>query len=96
MKATLKIRPELTAVGLVVYWYDYPAGQGAYGSGGWSRHAKHRPHPVLVTKRPQAVEFSGKSVIVDGIRKLKCTIVRESTGEVLRQDYELARIQRDL
>ncbi len=96
MKATLKISPQTQAAGLVVYWYDYPAGRGAYGSGGWSRHARHRPQPVLVTRRPQAIEYSGKSVIVDGLRKLKATIVRESTGEILRQDYELARIQRDL
>jgi hypothetical protein len=81
-----------------VYWYDYPTGQGAYGSGGWSRHAKHRPQPVMVIKDVDATEilFTGKSVVIAGVRKLKCTIVSKRSGEVLRADYDLERIKNDL
>jgi hypothetical protein len=26
-----------------IYYYEYPAGNRAYGGGGWSSRAKHRP-----------------------------------------------------
>lgn len=79
-----------------VYWYEYPARTGPYGSGGWSRHAKHRPKPVLVCRQPQRLELHGKSVLVDGVRKLKCVIVRVGDGAVVRDDYGVDRIKQDL
>lgn len=80
------------------YWYDYPRATGPYGSGGWSRNARHRPQPVIVIKNVDGKEitFNGKSAVIDGIRKLKCTIIRVSTGEVIRDDYGIERIKNDL
>lgn len=80
------------------YWYDYPTGNRAYGAGGWSRSARHRPAPELrrVPTRGSKIEFKGKSVIIDGIRKLKCTIVHQSSGQIIREDYDLDRIKDDL
>ena len=43
--------------------------------------------------------LSGKSVILtindEEVRKLKVTLVRNSTAEVVREDYEIDRIKRD-
>ena len=85
-----KLRGKFTA-----YYYEYPEGQGAYGSGGWSRYAKRKPAPLLIAEAPSTIELRGKSVYLDGKRKLKVTIVRNSTGEVMREDYELSRIKKD-
>lgn len=86
----MKLRGKFTA-----YYYEYPTGQGTYGSGGWSRNAKHRPYPVLITANPRSIEIKGKSVYLDGKRKRKVTIVRNTNGEVIREDYELSRIKKD-
>ena len=78
------------------YYYEYPAGQNnRFGAGGWSRGAKSRPMPRLVTKNPDKIEIKGKSAILDGERKLRVTIIRNTTGEVIREDYELSRILKD-
>ncbi|NDG72787.1 MAG: hypothetical protein EBY32_16120, partial [Proteobacteria bacterium] len=45
------------------------------------------------TKNPA---LSGKSVLFDGIRKLKCTIIRCRDGAILREDYPLQRITQEL
>jgi hypothetical protein len=77
-----------------VYWFEYPTGQNSrFGAGGWSRGARSRPMPKLVKMQPSKVEVRGKSVFFDGIRKLKATIIRNSNGEVMREDYDLARIK---
>lgn len=80
------------------YWYDYPTGNRAYGAGGWSRSARHRPAPVLrrVAARGSKIHFKGKSVFINGVRKLKCTIVQQNSGAILREDYSLERIKEDL
>lgn len=39
---------------------------------------------------------AGAAVIIAGTRKRKCTIVRGTTGEILREDYSLDRIKDDL
>jgi hypothetical protein len=76
------------------YWYEFPTGNRAYGAGGWSRHAKHRPAPVLVRHivRGSQIKAKGKSIFVNGIRKLKLTIVVQTTGQIIREDYDLHRI----
>lgn len=79
-----------------IYYYDYPTGNRPYGGGGWSSRAKHRPAPVLVIRETLNPRTSGKSVLFDGIRKLKCTIVRCRDGAVLREDYPIPRITQEL
>ena len=79
-----------------IYYYEYPAGNRAYGGGGWSSRAKHRPAPVLTIKETKNPALSGKSVLFDGIRKLKCTIIRCRDGAILREDYPLQRITQEL
>jgi hypothetical protein len=79
-----------------IFYYEYPTGNRAYGGGGWSSRARHRPAPVLTIKETKNPALSGKSVLFDGIRKLKCTIVRCRDGAVLREDYPLDRITREL
>ena len=78
------------------YYYEYPTGQNnSYGAGGWSRGAKSRPSPQLVIKEPTKIGIKGKSVFLDDVRKLKVTIVRNSNGDVVREDYDLERIIND-
>lgn len=80
-----------------VFWYDYPKQAGPFGSGGWSRNARHRPKPVLVVREVRDITLAGKAVMLpDGTRKLKCVIVRCATNEVLRDDYGVDRIKQDL
>jgi hypothetical protein len=79
-----------------IYYYEYPTGNRAYGGGGWSSRARHRPAPVLTIKETKNPAVSGKSVLFDGIRKLKCTIVRCRDGAILREDYPLQRITQEL
>ena len=76
------------------YYYVYPTGNRAYGGGGWSRRAKRRPKPELVRIAPAIVETHGKSVYLDGVRKLKVTLIA-STGEVVREDYPIERILKE-
>lgn len=78
------------------YYYEYPAGNRSHGGGGWSRQAKHRPAPVLVCREVTNPVLSGKSVLFDDIRKLKCTLVRKRDGAIIRQDYPLERITQEL
>jgi len=67
-------------------WLEYPTGQGAYGSGGWSRNAKRRPAPVLKEVVGDA-ELVGKAWIIGGVRKLKCNLWALEDGRLLKQDY---------
>ena len=76
------------------YYYVYPTGNRAYGGGGWSRRAKRRPAPELRTVTPEVVEIKGRSVYLDGVRKLKVTLIA-STGEVVREDYPIERILKE-
>jgi hypothetical protein len=80
----------------LVYYYDYPTGNRPFGGGGWSSRARHRPAPVIVIRETLNPQLHGRSVLFDGIRKLKCTIVRCRDGSVLREDYPLARITKEL
>lgn len=93
-------KPETLRGSFTAYWYDYPTGQNnRYGAGGWSRGARSRPRPQLTSVNPSKVVLSGKSVILtindEEVRKLKVTLVRNSTAEVVREDYEIDRIKRD-
>ncbi len=46
------------------YYYEYPSGQNnSYGAGGWSRGAKSRPAPQLVTKNPTKIGIKGLALI---------------------------------
>jgi len=64
--------------------------QGAYGSGGYSRNAKHKPLPRAVCVEGKVTE-KGKSIILpDGTRKLKATVFDDSTPpRLIRVDYDL-------
>ena len=91
-----KTKTETLRGKFTAYYYEYPTGQNnSFGAGGWSRGARSRPMPRLVTKNPSRIEIKGKSAILDGERKLKVTLIRDSTGEVVREDYELGRIIKD-
>jgi hypothetical protein len=84
MKATIP------ATKLKAVWLEFPAGNRAYGGGGWSRRAKHRPAPErreLITT--DVIETTGKSVIIAGRRKLKVNLYVAATGAVVRADYPL-------
>lgn len=73
----------------LAYTVKYPvfqAGSGPYGSGGWSRNARHRPQPQIVTKKTIDVKFLGKSIFVDGVRRLKAN-VWDAAGKPVRIDY---------
>lgn len=71
-------------------WQEYPVAQGLYGSGGWSRNARRRPAPVVKEGVGIAVQ-SGKSWVVDGVRKLKLNLWSLEDGSELKRDYpELA------
>ena len=80
----------------LIYFYEYPTGNRPYGGGGWSRHAKRKPAPVLTIREVLNPKLHGKSVIFDGLRKLKCTIVRKNDGAIVREDYPLPRITQEL
>jgi hypothetical protein len=80
----------------LIYYYEYPTGNRPYGGGGWSSRAKRRPAPVLTIKEIRNPTLSGKSVLFEGIRKLKCTIVRKRDGSIIREDYPLQRITQEL
>jgi hypothetical protein len=72
-----------------IYYLDYPKIQG---SGGWSSSAKHKPQPELVAVTDaSSIYFKGESVYFDTnqatVRKLKATIIRNVTGEIIREDY---------
>jgi hypothetical protein len=79
----------------LIYFYEYPTGNRPYG-GGWSRQAKRKPAPILTIRETLNPRLQGKSVHFDGIRKLKCTIVRKADGTIIREDYPLQRITQEL
>lgn len=64
---------QTTSIRLARVLYIEYTGHGSYGSGGWSRRAKHRPLPVL-HQFDGAVEISGASILFDGRRKLKAVV----------------------
>lgn len=74
------------ALAYTVKYLVFQTGTGPYGSGGWSRNARHRPQPQIVTKKTANVKFSGKSVFVDGVRRLKAN-VWDCNGKPVRIDY---------
>ena len=69
---------------------------GKFGSGGYSRNAKHKPLPRVVCVEGNVTE-KGKSIILpDGTRKLKATIFDDSIPPAcIRADYSLE-VLRDL
>ena len=93
---TKETKKEVLRGKFTAYYYEYPTGQNnRFGSGGWSRGAKSRQMPRLVVREPKCIEIKGKSAYLDGERKLKVTIVRNTTGEVMREDYDISRIIED-
>ncbi len=78
----------------VVQWFEFPTGNRAYGGGGWSRNARHRPAPERLQKIVKELEFKGKSVIVDGQRKLRLNIYDAKSKKWIRSDYP--ELQEDL
>lgn len=80
--------PSKTITGVfVVQWFEFPTGNRAFGGGGWSRSARHRPAPEKTQKRVTALEFKGKSIIVEGQRKLRLNIYDAIKREWIRVDY---------
>lgn len=69
-----------------VKYLVFPVGNRAYGGGGWSRNARHRPAPEIVEVKDAVVELKGRSVIVNGVRRLKCN-VWDGLGKPIRIDY---------
>ena len=70
----------------IVKWLEFPTGNRSYGGGGWSKRAKYKPKPELITIKTSHIKFQGKSVIVNGNRKLKLNIY-ELDGTPIREDY---------
>jgi len=73
---------------MIIKYLSFPVGNRPYGGGGWSRHAKYKPLPELVTLnvKPGQIKYKGKSVFINGQRKLKVNIFTNK-GKILRQDY---------
>lgn len=67
-------------------WLEFPTGNRPYGGGGWSRNARHRPLPEIRQGTGEAVQ-SGKSWVVNGVRKLKLNLWNLDTGECVKNDY---------
>lgn len=75
----------------VIQWLDFPVGNRAFGGGGWSRNAKHRPAPEPLQQVVGFIEERGKSFIVNGARRLKLNIYDATAKQWVRRDYpELA------
>jgi len=71
-----------------VKYLVFPVGNRPYGGGGWSRRAKYRPLPEVVSVVTPEVTFSGKKVIVNGVTRLKCNVWFYGKPEKpLRIDY---------
>lgn len=72
----------------VAKYLAFKAGTGPYGSGGWSRNAKHRPQPTVVTKLANSIKYSAGSRFwnIDGINKRKVNIWK-SNGEPIEISY---------
>lgn len=73
---------------MIIKYLEFQRGNRPYSAGGWSKNAKHKPLPVLVTRNVKSsdIKYSGKSVFIEGNRKLKVNIFTNK-GKVLRQDY---------
>jgi hypothetical protein len=73
---------------MIIKDLEFPRGNRPYGGGGWSRNARHRPLPEIRTLRVpnKSIEYAGKSVYVQGIRKLKLNIFTNK-GQTRRMDY---------
>lgn len=82
-----KLKSEILTGVFVVQWFEFPTGNRAYGGGGWSRNARHRPAPEKRQKKVTSLEFKGKSVFVNGERKLKLNIYDAIKGKWIRDDY---------
>ena len=67
-----------------ITWKEYPK---MGNSGGWSKNAVHRPLPVVYSKKVNVVEYKGKSVYVDGKRKLKFNLFDNTANVYLQRDY---------
>lgn len=81
-------KDELSGAGESYYAVSYLAWPLAGAQkGGWSKRAKHRPQPVPVYALAKQVEFKGKSVYVDGVRRLRLNLKEYPSGRVLRMDY---------
>jgi len=70
----------------IVKWLEFPVGNRAFGGGGWSKRAKYKPSPEIKTIRTSDVVFDGKSVYVNGNRKLKVNVYLLD-GTPIREDY---------
>lgn len=74
---------------MIIKYLEFPVGNRPYGGGGWSKMAKYRPLPQLVTLNvnKNQLTFSGKSVIINNtLRKLKLNIFT-NRGKIIRADY---------
>jgi hypothetical protein len=71
----------------LVQWLEYPVGNRAYGGGGWSSRAKHRPAPEAFQEVVDSIEIRGRSAVVCGTRKLKLNIYDMKNRKWLRTDY---------
>jgi hypothetical protein len=80
------VQPYLDELKSTVKYLVFPAGNRPYGGGGWSRKARHRPLPEVVTVRTDDISYTGKSVIICGVRRLKCNIW-DAFGTPVRIDY---------
>jgi len=81
-------RGELPGVGkILIFAYDYPMGNRAYGGGGWSRNAKSKPAPVVVCGEIDA----GQKPACGGKSRRKYTAFDLSTTPptLIRRDYSL-------
>jgi len=58
-----------------------------FPSSGWSSRAKHKPLPTEITLITDDVVFSGKSIIVNGNRRLKLNLYDRQKGKWLQGDY---------
>jgi hypothetical protein len=81
-------RGEIPSVGkILIFAYDYPVGNRAYGGGGWSKHAKSKPAPVVVRGE---IDAGGKMECGGKVRR-KFTAFDMSTTPptLIRRDYAL-------
>ncbi len=70
----------------LVKYLVFPTGNRPYGGGGWSRMARHRPAPEVRSMQTNDVIFKGKSVFVNGVRRLKVNVWNPD-GSPVRIDY---------
>lgn len=71
----------------IVQWLDFPVGNRAFGGGGWSPNARHRPLPEEMQQCVTSVELKGKSLILGGVRRLKFNLLDMGSNKWLRSDY---------